>query len=247
MTNLRTALCFFTRLPLGQPDQVTSFAGVVAWFPAVGLVIGILIGLVVWATALALPPLLCGAIGCLAWIAITGGLHMDGVADCGDGMLVEAPREKRLVIMKDSRLGTFGALALFSVVLLKFATLSTLAGTVQPTAYSCANLAGVCAMAAILGRCSTFLAMRLPSARPGGMGSTTVAGVNSRHAFWAGASALAICALNGLAGVAALALALGVAAIFLSAAKKRLGGVTGDVYGCLIELTECAVLTVACI
>ena len=61
------------------------------------------------------------------------------------------------------------------------------------------------------------------------------------------AQLLAICALNGLSGVAALVVALGVAAIFLSAAKKRLGGVTGDVYGCLIELTECAVLTVACI
>lgn len=247
MTNLRTALCFFTRLPVGQPEQVTSFAGVVAWFPAVGLVIGLVIGLVVWAAALVLPPLVCGALGCLAWIAITGGLHMDGVADCGDGMLVEAPKERRLVIMKASRLGTFGALALVSVVLFKFATLASLAGASQPEPHSCLHLVLTCAMAAILGRCSTFWAMRLPSARPGGMGSTTVAGVTARHTFWACASALVICALNGLAGLAALAVALAVAGIFLSAAKKRLGGVTGDVYGCLIELTECAVLTVACL
>ena len=82
-----------------------------------------------WAAMQLLPPVLCGFIGCLVWVGITGGLHLDGVADCGDGLLVEAPPARRLEIMKDSRLGTFGALALFFVLGGKAAALGVMADT----------------------------------------------------------------------------------------------------------------------
>ncbi len=247
MTSFRTALSFFTRLPVRLPDPMTPYAGAGAWFPAVGLIVGLLAGSVTWLATLFLPALLCGALGCLTWTAVTGGLHLDGVADCGDGMLVEADRERRLAIMKDSRLGTFGALALFFVLLFKFAALACLAATTAPNALSWVRLAGVCAMAAILGRCTPFLAMHLPCARPGGMGCDSMHGLTSKHAFFAALSALAICALNGPTGVVVLLATLTAAALFLAAAKKRLGGVTGDVYGCLIELTECVALAMACL
>ena len=126
----RAALGFFTRLPIGSAPLPPTFRGVAVWLPVVGLIIGALvslalglaaqllpaIGLIVGllaalAVALAtllLPAQLGGVIGCLVWVFITGGLHLDGVADCGDGLLVEAPPERRLEIMKDSRLGTFG-------------------------------------------------------------------------------------------------------------------------------------------
>lgn len=217
------------------------------WLPVVGLILGLLIGATVWGAALVLPPVLSGVFGCFVWVALTGGLHLDGVADCGDGMLVEAPREKRLVIMKDSRLGTFGGVALIFVLLFKAAALACLSEAAVPTPSSLMNLAGACVMAAVLGRSAVFVAQRLPSARPDGMGSMVARGADHRHGWMALALCVPVCALNGWLGLAAFAAALGICWLLLSAALKRIGGVTGDVYGCLIELTECAVLTVCCL
>ena len=232
---------------MGRPDANASFAGAVAWYPVVGLIIGLVVGLITLALSCLVPPLVCGALGCLAWAAVTGGLHLDGVADCGDGMLVEAAKERRLEIMKDPRLGTFGAMALFFVLLVKFTTLASLTEQLQPLSMASAgHFLLVCCLAAMLGRCSNFLAMRLPSARPGGMGSTSVAGLTSRHSLCAALAALLISAVNGLTGLMALAAGLAMTGLFLAAAKKRLGGVTGDVYGCLNELVESTVLVAAC-
>lgn len=244
---LRSALRFFTRLPVGAPDPSASFQGVVVWLPVVGLIIGLLLGVSAWGVALAFPPVLSGVIGCFLWVAVTGGLHLDGVSDCGDGMLVEAPREKRLVIMKDSRLGTFGGVALAFVLLFKAAALICLSEAVVPTPESLAKFAGACVMAAVLGRSAVFLALRLPSARPGGLGSMVGQGVGRAHGLRALALCVLVCALNGWIGLTALAAAAAVSWLFLSAAMKRLGGVTGDVFGCLIEMTECAVLAVCCL
>ena len=99
----RDALCFFTRLPLGSPSATASFQGVVAWMPAVGLIVGLIMAGTLGLCATLLPTPLCGLAACLVWIAVTGGLHLDGVADCGDGFFVEASRERRLEIMQDSR------------------------------------------------------------------------------------------------------------------------------------------------
>ena len=105
---LRAALGFFTRLPIGSAPLPPTFRGVAVWLPVVGLIIGVLVSLALGLAAQLLPASLCGVIGCLVWVAVTGGLHLDGVADCGDGLIVEAPPARRLEIMKDSRLGTFG-------------------------------------------------------------------------------------------------------------------------------------------
>ena len=102
----RAALGFFTRLPVGSAPLPPTFQGVIVWLPAIGLIVGLLAALAVALATLLLPAQLGGVIGCLVWVFITGGLHLDGVADCGDGLLVEAPPERRLEIMKDSRLGT---------------------------------------------------------------------------------------------------------------------------------------------
>lgn len=113
---LRAALGFFTRLPIGSAPLPPTFRGVAVWLPVVGLIIGALVSLALGLAAQLLPASLCGVIGCLVWVAVTGGLHLDGVADCGDGLIVEAPPARRLEIMKDSRLGTFGGAAGHEVV-----------------------------------------------------------------------------------------------------------------------------------
>ena len=176
-------------------------------------------------------------------MGVTGGLHLDGVADCGDGLIVEATRERRLEIMKDSRLGTFGGTALFFVLAFKIGALTGLAGT---TPDFVPLLLGCC-LAGCVARGMVFVAMRVPTARPGGLGEALHEGVTARHEAIALGLAVAVAALNGMRGLLALGAAALVGLFLLSAARKRLGGVTGDVFGCLVELTECAVLTVCCI
>lgn len=244
---LRAALAFFTRLPTGSAPLPPTFRGVAAWLPVVGLIVGLIVALAVALTATVLPAPLCGVVGCLVWVAVTGGLHLDGVADCGDGLLVETSPARRLEIMKDSRLGTFGGTALFFALAFKAASLASLASvfTVSPGEFL--SLAGACCIAGTLARTLVFLAMRIPSARPEGLGEMLRDGVTRRHELTALAIGLAVCLLNGWRGAIALIAALFTARILLSSAQKRLGGVTGDVFGCLIELTECVVLTVCCL
>lgn len=124
---------------------------------------GGLAGGLTWAATLLFPPLVCGVIGCACWVAITGGLHLDGVADCGDGLPVEVPKERRLEIMKDSRLGTFGGTALFFNLAFKGAALAALAacGSWELLLTACA-LAGLLAAARSSSPCA-FRA-RVPAA-----------------------------------------------------------------------------------
>ena len=231
----RAALGFFTRLPVGSAPLPPTFQGVIVWLPAIGLIVGLLAALAVALATLLLPAQLGGVIGCLVWVFITGGLHLDGVADCGDGLLV------------DSRLGTFGGAALFFVLALKATALCTLAASFDGSWSGLLTLAGACCMAGALARSMVFPAMHVPSARPGGLGAALHNGVTRRHDMLALGIGLGICALNGGRGFTALIAALLVAWLLLSAARKRLGGVTGDVFGCLIELTESAVLVACCL
>lgn len=244
---LRAALAFFTRLPVGSPPPGTGFRGIMAWLPTVGMIIGLLAACALWAAMQLLPPVLCGLVGCLVWVGITGGLHLDGVADCGDGLLVEAPPARRLEIMKDSRLGTFGALALFFVLGGKAAALGLLADTPAPGQASFWALAGMCCMAAVTARSLVFVALLLPCARPGGLGSAMNDGVTASSRLAALLLTLFFCLCTGWRGLAALLTALAAAALLLSAALRRLGGVTGDVFGCLIEITESCMLLVFCL
>ncbi|MCH5276975.1 MAG: adenosylcobinamide-GDP ribazoletransferase [Desulfovibrionaceae bacterium] len=249
MTTLRAALGFFTRLPVGSAPS-SDVRGIMRWFPVVGLIVGTLTGLLTGLAALILPPPLSGVLGCLAWVFLTGGLHLDGVADCGDGLPVEAPPARRLEIMKDSRLGTFGGAALFFVLAVKAAALGTLTASLAPFAAGWKAffpLAGMCCMAATLGRSLTVLAMRLPAARPDGLGARARDGMTFWDEAMALALGLAVCLVNGARGLTALAAALLAAWLILSAARKRLGGVTGDVFGCLTESVECAALTACCL
>lgn len=244
---LRAALGFFTRLPVGSAPLPPTLRGLMVWLPVVGFIVGLFAALAMGLAALRLPAPLCGVLGCLVWVFVTGGLHLDGVADCGDGLFVEAPPDRRLEIMKDSRLGTFGGAALFFTLTLKASALGTLAASYDGTWIGLLSLTGACCLAGALGRCMVFVGLRLPSARPGGLGDAMHDGLTKRHELVALAVGLGICVLNGARGLAGLAAALVAGWLLLSAARKRLGGVTGDVFGCLIELVECAVLVACCL
>ena len=236
MNDLRTAINFLTVIPWrGRPDQPPASLGKAAgWFPLVGGAIGLLSALAYAGLAAVLPPFPAAVLAAAVWIGLSGGLHLDGLADCCDGMLAAVSRERRLEIMKDPRLGTFGGLGLMLAVLLKIGLLAGLAPIRALMALP---------LAAALGRWLLLPSAFQPLARPGGMGAAFASSVNRNTLLLGSLWLLPLAALNGWRGLAGLLLALAAAALIWRTARQRLGGVSGDVFGLLVETGElCALL-----
>lgn len=231
---LRMGFMVLTRLPAGRISGEPPSAGDSAWsWPLVGLAVGAISSLV-WALALTfgLPPLLSAALAILAGVLATGGLHEDGLADLADGFGGGRDRESTLAIMRDSRIGSYGALALCFSLLIRIGALAALAGGTGALA-----LLGLGAAS----RAGLPLALRLmPPARSDGLGEAArgVRETTVRAALIVGALALlplglgAAILTGGLMALAALALA--------AHALRRIGGQTGDVLGALQQVAELA-------
>jgi adenosylcobinamide-GDP ribazoletransferase len=227
-----SAVTFLTTLPAPSaalPPEGLGRAAV--WFPAVGVVIGVLLWGVRWLGDQLFDPWLAGALVVTAWAVLTGGLHLDGLADCCDGLLAPVGRERRLEILRDPRLGSFGALGLGLFLLLK--TLAT-----AHAAHAALLIAPAWARWALL------VAARQPQARPGGMGASFAAGMTPGVLAAAALLPLLLGGLAPLRGLVALLVAGGAIWGALRLARARIGGVTGDVYGLVVELCELAVLLV---
>jgi len=237
MESLILAIRFLTVLPVpGREAQGVSALGRAAWwFPVVGLLLGAgLAGALAVLHAL-FPPLLASGLLVTGWKAVTGGIHLDGLADVLDG-LAGRDQAQRLAIMRDSRVGVFGAAGLVLCLLL---VIVAVAGLPDPV---CGRLL---VLAPVVGRVAPLLvAVWLRPATPGkGLGDAFVAGLSR----WAGPLwALGGIALGGAllgpwgAGIPALAW---VAAILCAGfAARRLGGITGDVLGAVVELAELGAL-----
>jgi adenosylcobinamide-GDP ribazoletransferase len=236
MRTLRIAFGLLTTLPLPLPDDWSSgdSGRASVWYPLVGLVIGSLTWLV-WKGALFLfPPLVAGIITLLAWVLLTGGLHLDGLADCCDGLLVSVPVERRLEIMKDPHLGAFGVIGLMLVLLLKGATLAALT---PGTSF------GIL-LAASAARWYILPAGLLPLARPGGMGADFSSGLQRSFTYMGAILPAGLALVFGMRGVISLLAGTAAAALVLWLARSRIGGVTGDVFGMVVEVVETAVLLV---
>jgi adenosylcobinamide-GDP ribazoletransferase len=238
MKALKQALIFLTTLPIQfngefQPGDLGRAS---AWYPLVGLVIGSLLAVAWFLLSKILPAMVVAVLLTGLWALLTGGLHLDGLADCGDGLLAALPRERRLEIMKDPRMGSFGGIALGLQLLLKVALLSELAVSSPYRA-----LAGLL-FAPILARWLILIVGRQPMARPGGLGVEFQLGLTSRQFLAAALLPAGLALLIGPRAILALLLAHGAAFGAIGLAKNRLGGVTGDVIGLVVELGECAVL-----
>ncbi len=241
---LRIALRLLTRLPVPAPADADSalIARSLAWYPLVGLILGSLLwGLALLLVAWKTPPLLAAALLLVAWVGLTGALHLDGLADTADAWLGGlGDRERTLAIMKDPCSGPAGVVAVVLVLLVKFAALASLADT-WPVLL---GLPPIFLLPLVLARVAlTALFLTTPYVRREGMGKAlAAAGAGPAHLlvaagvllplwwFWPGPSLLA-------AGVTA--------AVFLWhrwRLMRRLGGTTGDTAGALVEWTETAVL-----
>jgi adenosylcobinamide-GDP ribazoletransferase len=242
MKYLLTAFNLMTTLPLpARKDWQAGDSGRASvWYPFVGLVIGALTWLAWTGATRFFPTLAAGILTLALWVALTGGLHLDGLADCCDGLLASVSVERRLEIMKDSRLGAFGGIGLFLVLLLKAAALSALTPETSFGILLSASCARWCILPAGL------LPLARPSGKvpnaPVGMGVDFAAGFRRSYIFIGAAIPLALALVLGTRGILSLLAGALAAALVLRLAKSRIGGVTGDVFGMVVEVVETVVL-----
>ena len=237
--DLHLAAVFLTRLPLPRlPDDLPPLARTMWAFPLVGAGLGLIGWAVLAATeAAGLPPLVQGLFAVGALLLLTGALHEDGLADVADGA-GGTTRERRLEILRDSRIGSYGVLALVLLIGLRVTALAEIDTVAQ------AGAALVVAGAA--GRACLPLAMRLtPPARADGLGAGAgVPGIGPLFGALGVAVVLAFWLMPEHAmSMLILALALTLAVTLF--AWRRLGGYTGDVLGAVAAVVEAGVLIVA--
>jgi len=241
ITDLRVALAFFTRLPVG-PGAIGGMAlARAAWAaPLVGVLVGALAGLAYWiGWRLNFPPFVCATLAVGAGVLLTGCLHEDGLADMADGFGGGDTRERVLEIMHDGRIGAFGACALIFALVLRIGALADLP---NPTLVTWALIGAHTAA-----RAGLPLLMRLvPPARTDGLSADAGApsGERAGVALLIGVVLLAIAA--GARNALIAVVLIGLAGVMIAAiARRRIGGQTGDVLGAFEQVGECLVLLIA--
>jgi adenosylcobinamide-GDP ribazoletransferase len=247
--DLLACLRFFTRLPLPamafetQAHAAPDLARIAWMAPFAGAIIGALGALVLaLAQALALPRFVASALAIGLLVAVTGALHEDGLADVADGFGGGQTRERKLEIMRDSRIGAFGGAALCLSLILRIGAIAALLD--QSLAAGC----GALILAGAAGRaCAMIPLALLGPARADGLGASA-ARLDVGAALRAALGALAIALLAGAfslgAGQALLAVGLALASAWgmTRLARRQIGGQTGDVAGAAEQLAEIAAL-----
>ena len=225
IADILTGAALLTRLPL--PEH-TSRGAASAWaWPVVGLILGAIAGLTGWlALWLGLPPSIAALLVLTAQVFATGGLHEDGLADTADGLWGGWTRERRLEIMRDSRIGSYGVIALILGFAARWSALSLL---LEGNAYGAALIAAAAMSRGVLPGADGL-------SRSTGRPSVTTAGVAAALALLIGVITLG----GGViwAALLALAVTIGLARI----AVARIGGQTGDILGATQQVVEIAVL-----
>lgn len=231
------ALTFLTRIPLGRPAlDATDVAHGVVVFPLVGALLGAAMGLVATGLEGPLTPLLAATAAVGFEAVVTGAIHLDALADAADGLGARS-RARALEVMREGTIGAFGASALVLDLLLKTGAIAAL--------LAAEHAALAIAAGAALGRATPLaLAWALPYARPGeGSGRILTDGAGSLRL--AGGLLLACVLAAALLGRAALPLlaGAGIALVLVAVvARRRFGGVTGDVLGAVVELATTGAL-----
>lgn len=230
------ALQFLTSLPVrlsGMPAP-QAVGRSLLHYPLVGL----LLGLVLWLGSLAIEGAalpLQAALVLAAWVALTGALHLDGLADSADAWLGGfGDRARTLAIMKDPRSGPVAVVVLVLLLLLKFAALWVLLGADERMALLLAPLLG---RGALLG-----LFLTTPYVRPGGLGQALAEHLPRTSVRIVLLAVSVFCLVLGTSGWLALMVSLAIGVLARRAMCRRIGGTTGDTAGALLELVECSVL-----
>lgn len=247
--DLAACLRFYSRLPVprlpgeGDPHRLPDFRTLPRLLPVAGLILALpsaLILLVAW--GLDLGPFLAATLAVAAGTLVTGALHEDGLADVADGFGGGTTRERRIEIMRDSRIGAYGGVVLVLTLALRIGAFATLLDRTGAMA------AMALLLAASLSRSAALAPMvLLGPARPGGAGASV--GVPDRRTIAIVASlTLVFVAIGWIAGLPVLgmvlmpALALGASLGLTALARAKIGGQTGDVIGACQQVAEIAAL-----
>jgi adenosylcobinamide-GDP ribazoletransferase len=240
-------LGFFTRLPFpsaasrSEPHPLVTFSRAVRMLPVAGGLVGVLAAIVMAAASrFGFPPPLAAPLAICSLVLLGGAMHEDGLADCADGFSGGATRERKLEIMRDSQIGTFGAVALVLSLYLRAASLALIAD--ESLALALTVLIG----AAALSRTASLMPLALlPPARENGAGFA--ARMPERAALAIAACLAVVFALAPVAAgaspvrsLAAIAAATGAAYAIVLLARKQIGGQTGDVAGAAQQVSEIA-------
>jgi len=233
LAGLPIALEFLTPLRLRRVQQhdTRTFATALGWYPAVGLLLGAVLLLLELGLSQLLPTGPTTALLVAALALLSGGLHLDGLADTADGIAVQGDRARRLEVMRAGNIGPAGVMALVLVLLLQWTAIASLTDSTR---------AGALLLAPAFARWTVVpVALAFAPARPDGLGATI------RHGLWPVAAPLAtliaLVAALTLFGPVGLLLPLAAAAVALlvaAAPVRLLGGVTGDVFGAAIEVAQ---------
>lgn len=230
-----TALSFLTRIPAPVSTERDDWVKSPCHYPLVGLILGGLLLIFDQAVASLFPSLVRGALLTVLWIYLTGGLHLNGLMDTADGYGANGSLERTLEVMKDSRVGSMGVIAAFSVLLLKFSVLASLATDAIWIALVAAPVAGRLAM---------VLSIRLfPYAKKDELGL----GMKEHLTLWRLVYALIIgigvlFLTTGWFGSILLVGMLAVVWIIGEIARSHICGMTSEIYGATAEITEVVVL-----
>jgi adenosylcobinamide-GDP ribazoletransferase len=236
LSGLEAAIALHTRIPVrARAEDDHELTRAIPWFPVVGAGVGALVAAVYVCLAAALPSFLAAAVATGAGAMLTGALHEDGLADVADAFAGGATRARRLAIMQDPRLGTFGVIAVVVSLLIRVGSFAAL------DAWSAVALIPA---THALSRVGVIVLMRwLPPAHPGGLSARYAVSLTTRDAA-AGIAigVVAAIALMGPWAVAAIALCALATYSMGALARAKIGGMTGDVLGATQQISELAIL-----
>lgn len=240
--SLLVAVQFLTRIPvrLRTPPTEVEVGRSLLFYPVVGLLIGAVL-IAAQAVLVNVPELMRAALVLVVWVMLTGALHLDGLADTVDAFAGgRGDRERTLAIMKDPCAGPMGVTAIGLVLLVKFAAIAGMPSSSFWSALLIAPLMGRLAV--------PILFATTPYVRPNGLGAL-LARHQSRipQIVLAVLVLAAVCAFTGWAGARAALVASLVFVVVRGLTKLRIGGITGDTAGALVEICETAVLVSLCV
>jgi adenosylcobinamide-GDP ribazoletransferase len=229
---------FLTSLPVRRGFTPEQLGRATAWFPLVGLLLGVMLAVFYWLLDFILPPEVSTALVIIALVALTGALHLDGLADTCDGLAGYRTREERLAVMRDSRTGAFGVVGIVLILLAEYVCLNSIPSefTIQALVF----------MPVVSRWAMVYAVFAFPYARPEGLGTAyknatrwpqfTLATVIT---IFIAVLMYPIFSIMALLLIPSIWIITTVVAFYL---KHKLGGLTGDCYGAINEVAEVAAL-----
>jgi len=236
MNDLIQAIRFLTILPFREPDDGFSPSKTAVWFPVVGLILGAAVSMVDALLIRLWPKAVVSVLDIVLLIVLSGAFHLDGLGDTADGLLGYRSRERALDIMKDSRVGAMGVVAITCCILLKCVAL----GALGP------ERSFVLVLVPAIARLTPIMGMQfLPYCRESGTGKAFFEEAIPPEAWMVGIVPILMMIVLGFRGMLLITAFAGVVSGVLLWYRRRMGCITGDMLGALIEVSETALLLAA--